>query len=312
MKKTILLTITISTVICFFIWKFYSIHLDQEIVARVGDLNILRKDVEYRNQIIPIYYPNDKRRLGLLQLTNAYTAVQILKNNGYTITDEMIAKESQRIDSSTRMPEMLQKIKNIFENDSEAYLKIFVLPVYAERIIYFDFFLHHPNLQKESLQVAKTFLQKALHSKISFKSLAEKSGFKVIPLKLSLNELTQLGVDKENLNLPPDEFDNSRSQPGSSQDNSETLNKVKEKLQHAQIEHNKEWIEQIIKKLKPGQIFPYVIDDKEGWVVIRYVRPEKQNQYLLESVGFPKADYGNWLNQEKSKVIIDIRDKSLD
>ena len=119
-------------------------------LAQVGNHTITAHDADYRNQVISFYYPEEKRQLGLDQLIRAYRTAEILANNGHAITPEVIENEVKRIDTQTRDPAGLAKIKAIFGEDQAAYRKIFVVPVYAERMIYFSFFLYHPEIQAPS------------------------------------------------------------------------------------------------------------------------------------------------------------------
>ncbi|NBQ52849.1 MAG: hypothetical protein EBU49_04630, partial [Proteobacteria bacterium] len=47
-------------------------------VAQVGDYPIYKNDVDCRDAIILSSYPDDKRKLGLYQLTQSYQYAQIL------------------------------------------------------------------------------------------------------------------------------------------------------------------------------------------------------------------------------------------
>src|SRR5690349_1734016 len=81
------------------------------LIAEVGSFKISKKDVEFRNQVIQIYYPNETRKLGRDQLVNAYITAQILINNGHALDKAVLVKERERIDKTTLMPEMLNRIK---------------------------------------------------------------------------------------------------------------------------------------------------------------------------------------------------------
>ena len=72
-------------------------------------------------------------------------------------------------------------------------------------------------------------------------------------------------------------------------------------------EQAKKWIDEIIKPLKPGDISPNIIDQDEGWLVVKYLNTVNGSPetYTLQAVVFPKIDYGTWIESEKQLVEIE-------
>ncbi len=159
---------------------FWSVNCSRpKVIAIVGSYKISEKDVQYRNQVFKNYFPEDKRELGKEELVRAFTLAQILKNNAQPLDDAILEKEAKRIDEKSQMPGRLQQLKAIFGSDRDAYLRCFVLPVYVERTLYYEFFLKNAAIQKESLKEAEDFLHKAVTSKNAFAVLKKLERFSV-------------------------------------------------------------------------------------------------------------------------------------
>ena len=162
------------------------------LVAQVGSYSITDKDVTYRNQLIKMDYPNETRDLGLKQLTDTYTFAEILKNNGTELTDAMILAEEERIRTHSKMPEQLLEIRRIFGLDHDSYLKVYVLPVLAMRVLPYEFFPRQRDIQKSTLERAMKILQALRESSSDFRQTAKKLGFILDDYILSENSFKKM------------------------------------------------------------------------------------------------------------------------
>lgn len=275
-----------------------------KIMAKVGDYEITQKWVEFRNKVIVIYFPKETRKLGLDQLIRAYTTAQILKNNGHPVTEEILEAENRRIDMNTKMPELLDKIKDAAGGDKETYFKGYILPTYTERVIQ-DFFLGRHDLQERSYQKAKEFLAEALKNKDGLKGAVKgNEDLKVVPFVVSLRRGILWGppssseADKEEEEKPGGIVDLTKKPPEAAKIE-EYLNKQRKSQES---EEAKRWIHDVIRDLKPGQVHPQVIDQREYWQVVRYVKRLRRGEYEMQSVSFPKSNFGNWMEEERAKV----------
>lgn len=264
-------------------------------IGKVGDYIITQKDVTYRDSVFHLYTPEDSRNPGLQQLIKAFTYAQILKNNSHPVTDEILQKEEQRIDQKTLLPEKLQSIKAVFKGDQKAYRKIFILPTYVERTIFYDFFLNNPTAQAESKKIASDFLETALKNPSQFAGLAKKGGLKT--QKLFISEIEGIYFE-----LPKEIQDNST--PKQNQAPESVSKQLKNQLQEQKNTEAEKWIKEVVNPLQVGQVFSQVIDRGEYWLVARlYKKPKKPSSpFEMETVVFPKADYNDWLERETAKV----------
>lgn len=264
------------------------------VLLRVGQYTVHRTDAEYRNRVIRVYYPQETRELGLTQLQKAFLFAEILKNNGRPLTENDLKQEEDRIEKTTLMPELLGRIKEIFAGNKEAYRRDYVLPVLAERVIYYDFFLHDPKTQASSLKVAQTFLERVKASPEHFEAIAKKEGLKTAGFTVSLRE----GLTWE--------LEGGAPRPPASVPAMPEKVKSKWAEQTHSSDEGKRWIRDVIGPLRAGQVYPKVIDNGATWMIARYVRlrPRQWDVYEMQAVSFPKAGFQKWLGQESEKVKI--------
>ncbi|MCM2281120.1 MAG: hypothetical protein NDI61_04665 [Bdellovibrionaceae bacterium] len=278
----------------------------EPVVLKVGDFTITPRMIEQREQVMRIYYPQAVEIDGLQQLVDAYLKATVLKQNGHVIDDPILANEAKRIESSTLMPEMLARVRAVFDPDPEAYLRVYVLPIYAERVIYFEFFLRHSNLQAPSLARAQDFARTVRARPAEFKSLAEKAGAQTARLTVSAREGVKWGEPHRSSEAPPP---GQQALPGS------IASKVEKSRQQQDQDEGRRWVQEIVGRLKVGEVFEQVIDGGERWQVVRYlgrvqgVAPEANEVFEFEAAVFPKADYAQWLEAEKSRVPIVVHDQ---
>jgi len=255
-------------------------------VAQVGDTTITEKDIAARQKVSDIYYPDSgKPYVALAQLIQGFLAEQALKSLEYPVNEQIWEAESNRIDQNTKAPETLAKIKDVFGLDHKSYLKVFIRPLYAERYLYNEVFLNSTEIHKERYEQAQNFLKAALKEPGAFPAVADKMGLKAAKVKLS---------EKEGIS-PYEE----KKKPEPEQAAPEPAN-----IDQAN------WYIKKISILKPGQVYPELIEWREGFQVIKFDRKEG-GVFIIASVTVPKEDYGRWFYQRASKVPVKIYDQAL-
>ena len=153
--------------------------------------------------------------------------------------------EAGRIDANTKAPDTLKKIKDIYGRDRKGYIKTFVRVVYAERFLYNEAFLKSGEIHKEQYQKADEFLKASIKSPGKFKNIAATMGIDSQRLRLSLKD----GI----VNIEEDR--------AGRRDSAEAQG----------IEQAKRLID-AISTIKPGEVYPEVIEWREGYQVIRYIK----------------------------------------
>lgn len=267
-------------------------------LGTVGEYPITKTEVEYRNQIHRLYNPEDSRNPGLHQLKKAFTYAQILKNNGLVITEETLLTEEKRIDEKTLMPEKLQAIKAVFQGNMKAYRKVFVLPTYVERTIYFDFFLKSPELQAKEKKNAEEFLAEVLKNPKQMDPLVKR--YQGVMAHFGVSEADGLRFF-ENKGASP------KSAPEKPQNNMPdfVVRKLGQARESLKSSEGKKWIDEVIAPLKRGEFYSRLVDMGEHWAVVQLNQipaNKKLGEYRLTAVLFPKANYEDWLNAETQKV----------
>jgi hypothetical protein len=256
-------------------------------VAQVGALEIHRSDVALRDQVSRVYYPTEQRSVGLQQLVHAYLAAEVLRRYDFPTDAATLAKEAERIDRETHDRAILTRIQSVFENNSAAYLRLYVLPVYAERTICNDFFLHDPRTQQASHERATRLLKAALSYSGSLKTLASHEGY----------EFARIAVTREagtHADAPPSDEDTDSPPPG-------LPPQLEGLFQSAGADEGRMWIDELVPQLKPGKVFEKLVDHAEAWLVVRYLgREDKRHRFELIAVA--KDSCGKWLDAERSRV----------
>ena len=272
-------------------------------VQEVGSYPIYKSDVEYRTRVANIFYPNTSAKVAQDQLARAFTYAEILKNNGQSFDPPVLLKEEARIEQSTRDPEKLKQIKAVFGKDHDAYLKDFILPTYVERVIYFDFFVHNQNIHRASQQVAADFLAAATEHPENFLALVEKQKLKSARLWVSNEQgiqLERLAGTRGAADQPTREIID-QSKHSAKQTAIEA--KLKADANSAESLEVKKWIDELIKPTPTGHMVARIIEQQTHWLVLKNLGyDQKHKAYEIQAVAFSKANYEEWLTQERAKV----------
>lgn len=267
--------------------------------ARVGRFEITKKDVTYRNAITKIYHPREELDRGRDFLIQAFVYAQILENNGYRIDEEVLRKEARRMERSMT-PEMVQKIHSIFDSDQESYLKVFVLPTYVERALYYEYFLRDPRVQESSRRKAREYLVRVARHPEFFRGNPPAEARSKNRFIVS----TEYGLTWELDEVKPAESLSAAIPPKLNREEPWRGNARQE-----QWEEGKKWKQEIVDAVTPGAVFPKVVDMGEMWLVARYLGPRQTGtiqHHHFEGVLFPKANFEEWLRREKEKVNVEI------
>ncbi len=149
------------SIIKFQLWIFIGIIMalfsgcSRGIVGKVGDETITKRDIIYTQNIEKAYEDTIKEEEALLIYIQKLLDVEIAKDIGISLSDAQIQKESSRIDTETKAPKLLARIKKCFGRRKNDYLRVFVKPVLARRLIEEKFFYDTLSYQKYTYNKAK-------------------------------------------------------------------------------------------------------------------------------------------------------------
>ena len=251
-------------------------------LCRVGSTRISAKDLSLRAKVSEIYYPGSaKDYVALSQLIKGNLALEILRSSGHPVDAPVLESEAKRIDENTKAPEMLAKIKSVYGADRKTYLRTFVAPVYAERMLYSDVFLKSPDIHAATRTQAEALLREVSQAPASFSKIAQQSGAPVALLRISRSK-----------GIRPDQ---------------------NQRMQHTAepigIEQAK-YIIPLLAKLSPGNMLPQPIDSQETFQVMRFMKKAGPD-FIVEAATNPKRTFDDWFWEQAPKVHTRIRDAAL-
>lgn len=298
-----ILTTTISVVVLLggLLWlkaaQYSKQDFESKILARIGSITLTAQEVDRREKILKIFspeYDGDSKKAAFDQMLLALTRAEIMARYDLPVTHEILETEAERIEKNSLMPPVLPKIQKLFgKNTSEdrtSYLKLYVLPVFTERVFYQHFFLSHPKIQTESYAKALRFFKFAQkHRDLS--TAASQQRLKLIEFQVSQEEGVLWGHSNEPL---------STELPLAIQEKMKQLNKAQNQNE------GRYWIETLLLSRSPGELIPEVLDQQQHWLVARYLKPKPgdPSTFLMQGVRFPKADFNKWFEEEKKKILI--------
>ena len=260
-------------------------------VAQVGHLSITEKDLSRQVQVSELYFPGSGQRyVALSQLIKGYLALEVLKSLGHRVDEAAFQGEDQRIDRETQAPELLQKIKGIYQGDQKAYLHSFVGVVYGERVLYHEIFLPSEEIHRASREKAEALLKATLPSPASLSRITRQQEVEVVNLRISAKR----GIH------PTEEAFRSKESPSEAHRSTE----AHERLEQAQR------LIGYLSNLQPGQLYPEVIEWSEAYQILRLLHKEGA-VYFVQSASVPKRDYEGWFWEQAVKIPVRIFDPAL-
>jgi hypothetical protein len=276
---------------------FYRAFYKERVIVTVGDYTITEKDKNLRDQVQRVFYPQDPNSYGKDQLVTAFTYAQILKNNGHEITEALLRAEEMRINQNTKAPEVLQKIRDLFKGDEEAYKKVFILPTYAERTIFYDFFNKSPKAHEQSLKNVQQVFQQLQTAQSSFPDVAQRLRLTYKTFTLSKEKGMEWEQDKQvGKDQPAALVDLTTQAPAEIQQH------IAEHAESRSLESARYWIDNIIGHMKAGEVAQAPVDFEQAWLVVQYVKLIGKDKFLMGAIFIPKDNYENWLENERSKI----------
>jgi len=114
---------------------------EKNVIMKINNRKIENKYLFYKTAIEKARGIEVPDTIGnLINIINEVLNEEILKEEGFLITEDMIRIEKERIERETQLPEVLEKVKKVFEKE-EDYLNYFVKPNLCERALMVKFYL---------------------------------------------------------------------------------------------------------------------------------------------------------------------------
>ncbi len=101
--------------------------------AWVENERITRNDLALRGAVIKVFFSDTDaaKKIALNQLINTMVKAEVLRRQGYPVTEAQLQSESENIESS-EYKDKLPQIKAILTK-REQYFRLFVLPIFVEK-----------------------------------------------------------------------------------------------------------------------------------------------------------------------------------
>lgn len=144
-------------------------------VAFVGKTALTEKDVYYKIQIEKAY-GNERttREIALIALINDLIEHEIGAILGVTVTRNEIDSFKRHVDEQTKAPEILQKVKLTFGNDTSSYERIYLAPKIMNWKLH-DFYSRSPEIHKKERSLIEQTYRLVVSGK-GFQEAAEECG----------------------------------------------------------------------------------------------------------------------------------------
>lgn len=259
---------------------------NEDIVIGVNNLNITKKELDIRENILKLDSTANAKQIAILQLAKQLVSIELAKLNSFPITDSILKIESNRIENQTLLPEKIKKVKEICNNE-ENYKRLFVLE---------DFHLRWLQAQFENPVFHKLSINEATHCYTEVlinPSLLDFPFFRnhiIQDLTIGSGELVIAdSITSNNLKVP--------------------FNMEKKMNELSEVDRiNKQAFYNKLIKLNPNQIYPEIILEKDYLGIAKLV--EKKGDIMkIKMLIIKKEEFSSWYEREIKKIRLDIYDK---
>ena len=261
--------------------------------AQVGNEIITTQDIEDQIKIFKVTDGYVDEESVLNGLINTAINITILKKYNFDLSDAAIEKEADRIEKNTKEPKKLKRIRELFSR--ERYKQFYVLPVLANREIYFGLYLKNHSIHLATFNQANEFL-KLVQNKP--KSLVQKAFARLYPVSV-------LQV-KNNGRIHWNPISNPKERDPEILDPPRPLNTafgdVKKKVSIEENEESRKWLDEF-KNIEHNQVYQKVIEYNSSWLVGRKIKGRNKNDQLTVEFAFiTKRNYSDWMSEEISDI----------
>lgn len=249
---------------------------EQQHEAQVGGTIITVEDVSNRIKTEQAYGNKEfKKPVALITLINESVESEVARIHNVMATRQEIEAFSKHADETTKAPEILNKVKKVFENNRQSYERLFLAPKIVSRKIRV-YFSRNAELHKKEQQL----IEKAYGFAASGSPLKEAA---------SLTGLEYAAYDVEDKVLQPA----AELQP----------------YMEAGAEDTDPLIA-ILEPLAPGALYDHIVESDQDYRVVRFLARDGK-KYSVEAVIARKRPFDDWFREEAAKLKIEITDPKL-
>jgi hypothetical protein len=247
------------------------------VVAKVGNTAITGSDVKYRVETERAYGNGSMTyAAALVSLVNDSLELEAAKMRNVEPTAEELNAYGRYVDENTKAPEILNRVKEVFGADCESYERLYLEPkvvnMKLNRFYTIDVGVH----AKERALIEKAY------------SLV--AGGKTLP-----DAARKCGLKAEKFYF---------------EDKYVTLGPELQRYLSKGGKKTSETLVALLEKMKPGEVFPNILEDDYAYRVVRLVKAEA-DKYLVEAITVEKRGYDELLTQDVSGIKVEISDPAL-
>ena len=256
-----------------------------EVTARVGEIIITPEDVAYRQAVTEVRSGEAiPAPVALFQLLEEALMAEVGRRYDVVVSEEMLAQEAVRVQTESRDPQMLARIRAVFGEDQAAYRRLVLKPILVNQLLHARFSLGH-DIQAEPLARAQEVLAAGLTAPASLPALAEAFGAEYQELEVADGRI-RYGEEAQQ-ELPP------------------------ALTQYVQwFGYDRGFVVQVVDELEVGELHPRVVEDRHTFMVVRLLS-EAGEDAQLESVVVDKLAFGPWFQAQSQRVEMKIADQAL-
>ena len=248
-------------------------------IAFVGQLEISESDVSHKMALEKVYGNiTITENAALVSLVNSAIEREIARLNGIKAEPEEIAAFSRHADETSKAPEILAALKEVFGDDINSYNRIYIEPKIINKKLRY-WYSRNAEIHAKQRQTIENAYSLAYAGK---------------PMQQTAEEL---GLNFTKLDNKPKDPNSSRStllQQYFSNDANET----------------KDPMAAIAEELNESQLYNNIVEDGYSYKVIKLIAKDK-NHYEFESVVVRKFPFDKWFADQAENIAITIPDEKL-
>jgi hypothetical protein len=257
-----------------------------DVVANVGERSITRVDVRFRQRVMRVRSGREvPAHLALFGLIREALTAEVARRHGVVVTTSMLADEADRVQTETRDPQTLRRIRAVFGPNETAYRRLVLEPAVVNQLLHARFSLSH-SIQAEPLARAKAALG------------AVQTGARSMP---------EAAEELDGTHHTLEVVDGRIRRHCEGRPEGPTL----------LTSHDVEWpdpdrelMERVVQHLEPGQIHPQVVEDRWTFRVVR-LRSRRGDDAALETVVIPKLRFDEWFRSCSQTIPLVVTDREL-
>ena len=279
----------------------HATRADDGSLAQVGGRAITAEMVAQRRRHIDMYYPGTSSPEGALaQLVQGYLAVELLRREGIDLDRRTLLAERDRIDRQSRDRGRLERIKALYADDEEAYLRVGILPDFARSRLERHFHAT-PRFGEPARQAAAALLDEVASDATSFAARASARG--AVVSRLLADPAIGMRPIVEKADDPSGVIDLS---PGGAQ-----VAALRDEMSAAASDRDRAAAARLVTLLAgrgPGEVHPNTLESPGGYHAVRLLRRRSDGAIEIDLAVFSRPDFHAWFWAEARHIPVAIHD----